>query len=213
MKVVILATNEQKKEIEIKNTGSEATIVFINNISEIEGLQGFDALFLLNDNLSAEAFKEYSCKPIIINSVIDTLSNKKLPSNYSRINAWPGFLKNSPWEIATNNKDATDIIFKGLGWNVVFVKDEPGLVAGRIISMIINEAYFALGEKVSTEDEIDLAMKLGTNYPAGPFEWKKIIGIQNIYPLLKKLSETDKRYLIAPLLSEEYEDYLLSKNY
>ena len=84
------------------------------------------------------------------------------------------------------------------------MKDEPGLVSARVISMIINEAFFALGENVSSIEEIDLAMKLGTNYPYGPFEWSEKIGLQNIYHLLHKLSQTDKRYLIAPLLEKKY---------
>lgn len=98
-------------------------------------------------------------------------------------------------------------VFEQLGWPVIFVSDEPGLVAARVISMIINEAYFALGEKVSTQQNIDLAMKLGTNYPYGPFEWAEKIGIKNIYRLLEKLTclpdsqaVTGKRYLIAPEL-------------
>ena len=70
--------------------------------------------------------------------------------------------------------------------------------------MIINEAFFALGEGVSTMEEINLAMKLGTNCPYGPFEWEEKIGLQNIYRLLHKLSATDKRYSIAPLLKKKY---------
>ena len=66
----------------------------------------------------------------------------------------------------------------------VTVSDEPGFIAARIISMIINEAYFAKAENVSSEKEIDVAMKLGTNYPFGPFEWARLIGIKNIYELL-----------------------------
>ncbi|MEO8109880.1 MAG: 3-hydroxyacyl-CoA dehydrogenase family protein [Ginsengibacter sp.] len=204
MKVVILATNEQKKEIEIKNVSHSASLIFIASTEEIEQLEDFDAIFLLAGEPSDTSLKEYSDKPVLIHSVIDTLGDRKSPSNYSRINAWPGFLKRPTWEVAANDEDAAGLVFKELGWNVVFVKDEPGLVAARVISMIINEAYFALEEKVSTIKEIDLAMKLGTNYSAGPFEWKGIIGIRNIYCLLQRLSETDNRYLPAPLLREEY---------
>jgi 3-hydroxybutyryl-CoA dehydrogenase len=66
--------------------------------------------------------------------------------------------------------------------------------------MIINEAFFALGENVSTKEEIDLAMKSGTNYPYGPFEWSEKIGVENILNLLKKLSEKEERYFPAPTL-------------
>lgn len=66
--------------------------------------------------------------------------------------------------------------------------------------MIINEAYFTLGESVSSENEIDIAMKLGTNYPYGPFEWARLIGLRNIHSLLEKLTQEDIRYLPAPRL-------------
>ena len=204
MKVVILDTNEQRREIELKNVNGNASLIFIESIDELEQPEGVDAIFLLIDNLPYLSSKDYFGKPIVINSVIDTLIDNKLPFNYSRINAWPGFLKRPIWEMAANDETAISPILKELGWNVLFVKDEPGLVAARVLSMIINEAYFALEGKVSTIEEIDLAMKLGTNYPAGPFEWKDNIGVQNIYALLQRLSETDKRYLPAPLLLEEY---------
>ena len=200
MKVIILATEEQKQEIIVKKTNKEAEVIFVQSISEINNHDNIDAIFLLTEE-SSNTIKNYGTKPVIINSVIDTL--EQFPSNYSRINGWPGFLKRSTWEIATNNKEMITFIFEKLGWNIVFVKDEPGLVAARVISMIINEAYFAIGENVSTVDEIDLAMKLGTNYPFGPFEWQNKIGIENIYRLLNKLSETDKRYLAAPELEKK----------
>ena len=83
------------------------------------------------------------------------------------------------------------------------VADEPGLVSARIIAMIINEAWFAVGDEVSSREEIDTAMKLGTNYPFGPFEWATAIGAGNILELLNKLTVTDKRYQPAPLLIKE----------
>jgi 3-hydroxybutyryl-CoA dehydrogenase len=73
------------------------------------------------------------------------------------------------------------------------------------VSMIINEAYFALEENVSTKAETDIAMKLGTNYPFGPFEWGQLIGLPKIYSLLKALtvSETQSRYTPGKLLEQE----------
>jgi 3-hydroxybutyryl-CoA dehydrogenase len=68
--------------------------------------------------------------------------------------------------------------------------------------MIVNEAFYALGENISTKDEIDLAMKLGTNYPQGPFDWAEKIGIEKIYSLLKKLSQKEERYIPAPALGK-----------
>jgi 3-hydroxybutyryl-CoA dehydrogenase len=119
-----------------------------------------------------------------------------------RINGWPGFLQRDLWEVAGTINDNAAIVLEKLNKKIAPVKDEPGLVSARIIAMIINEAYFALGDKVSTKEEIDIAMKLGTNYPWGPFEWAEKIGINSIFDLLEKLSITDKRYLPAPLLTE-----------
>ena len=71
------------------------------------------------------------------------------------------------------------------------------MITPRVIAMIINEAYFTLQAGVSTKEEIDTAMKLGTNYPYGPFEWADKIGLNRIKTLLQTLSKTDTRYLPA----------------
>ena len=106
-------------------------------------------------------------------------------------------------EAARNVTDEVKEIFAAAGKQLIEVADKPGLAAARSISMIINEAYFALGEEVSTKAAIDTAMKLGTNYPYGPFEWAEKIGLKNIYQLLAVLHRTSKRYSPAPLLQKE----------
>lgn len=70
--------------------------------------------------------------------------------------------------------------------------------------MIVNEAFFALGEGVSTKSEIDVAMKLGTNYPYGTFEWCERIGLEKVHNLLEKLAKTDSRYSVAPAMKKNY---------
>jgi 3-hydroxybutyryl-CoA dehydrogenase len=46
-------------------------------------------------------------------------------------------------------------------------------------------------------------MKLGTNYPYGPFEWSEKIGLKNIYNLLQRLSKTETRYTISKMIEKE----------
>jgi 3-hydroxybutyryl-CoA dehydrogenase len=203
MKVIVVANVEQQKEILLKNTNQDVEMIFAGTSSELGSNDNYDAIFYLNENENIDINKFFD-NPVFINSVIETLEENNLPGNFSRINGWPGFLKRPTWEIASFNRNIAGKIFAQLGWNVVFVKDGPGLVSARVISMIINEAFFALGEGISTMEEIDLAMKLGTNYPYGPFEWEEKIGLQNIYRLLHKLSATDKRYSVAPLLEKKY---------
>ena len=84
-----------------------------------------------------------------------------------------------------------------------WVPDVKGFISPRVVSMIINEAYFTLEENVSTKEEIDVAMKLGTNYPYGPFEWGEKIGLQKVYELLALLSNNNTRYEPAALLKKE----------
>ena len=206
MEVIVVANVEQQGEIASKNTNPEAKLVFAKSLSASEPVDKYDAIFYLPNDLIDQEMEKFGGKPVFINSVIETLEQKKMPLNFSRLNGWPGFLQRQTWEIASNNKMTAAKVFESLGWNFVFVKDEPGLVAARVICMIINEAFFALQEEVSTIDEIDLAMKLGTNYPYGPFEWQNKIGLQNIYHLLKSLSVKDKRYFASPLLEKKYFD-------
>jgi 3-hydroxybutyryl-CoA dehydrogenase len=76
-------------------------------------------------------------------------------------------------------------------------------VALRVISCIVNEAFLALSEGVATAEDIDRAMKLGANYPRGPFEWEKEIGAQNIVETLDSLrANYGDAYLAAPALRE-----------
>ena len=110
------------------------------------------------------------------------------PENIFRMNGWNGFLAKPDWEIAGTINESLKDFFSAIKKTFTIVPDVPGMIAPRIISMIINEAYFALDENLSTKEEIDTAIKLGVNYPYGPFEWCDKIGIKNIYFLLKKLS-------------------------
>jgi len=74
-------------------------------------------------------------------------------------------------------------------------------VALRVISCIVNEAFLALSEGVATAQDIDRAMKLGANYPKGPFEWADEIGHDRILDTLDSLRATrGDAYLAAPSL-------------
>ena len=74
-------------------------------------------------------------------------------------------------------------------------------IAVRVISCIVNEAYLTLSEGVATAEDIDKAMKLGANYPKGPFEWAEEIGASNILETLDSLRATHgDAYLTAPAL-------------
>jgi 3-hydroxybutyryl-CoA dehydrogenase len=87
-----------------------------------------------------------------------------------------------------------------------FVEDRVGMVTPRILCMIINEAYYTVMEKIASIEDINMAMKLGTKYPHGPFEFAERIGIKHVYELLEAVYEDtkDERYKICPLLKKKY---------
>lgn len=195
-----------KEELLFNGIAKEADVVWINDFREFHShtADGVIDLLFENNEDRIESLKRLSIKPIIINSVENTL--QEINAAFVRINGWPGFLKRPIIEAScdqTGARSATEKIFSLLNQKIEWVADEPGFVTARIISMIINEAYFSLEENVSTKQEIDIAMKLGTNYPYGPFEWSEKIGLKNIYSLLNKLSTIDDRYQPSILLQKE----------
>ena len=149
-----------------------------------------------------KALEVYETPLILINSVPAPLPAGE---RFVRINAWNTFLQRPLAEVVARplQVDAVSAWCTSLGKEPVFLPDVPGMPTARIVAMIINEAYFTWGEGVSTPEEIDTAMRLGTNYPYGPFTWARLIGLQAVYELLVTLSQTDPRYEIAPLLREE----------
>ncbi len=196
MQIAVLANDKQWSELR----GSVNETV-IERVSSLQAPGTFDAWIILQE--TGRTALQQMTKPVLLNSVTGTLQELKVAGNIIRINGWNGFLSRTIWEAAGKITGEVKQVFAALGKQFIEVKDEPGLIAARTVSMIINEAYFALGEEVSTRDEIDTAMKLGTNYPFGPFEWAKKIELGNIYHLLAALGKTDTRYLPAPLLIKE----------
>jgi 3-hydroxybutyryl-CoA dehydrogenase len=77
--------------------------------------------------------------------------------------------------------------FRALGKHVEWVADAPGLVLGRIVCQLVNEAHFALDAGVADAEDIDTATKLGLNYPRGPFEWCEAIGAGRVLTILDAL--------------------------
>ncbi len=193
MKYIVLG-NEVAFEV-IKTNEENIRWVNIKNSGELFLHADADAYFDLTEN--AEENYNSLTKPVFINSMVNTLADKQYKEHVMRINAWAGFLEKELWEIAGQMTAEAAMVLKTINKKYITVNDEPGFVSARIIAMVINEAYFAKDDDVSTEDEIDIAMKLGTNYPYGPFEWCRKIGQHQVYSLLQKIAETDARFLPA----------------
>ena len=124
------------------------------------------------------------------------------------INAWPICLERP--ELEASNPFSVQIEpneLQACGFaSVRYCDSRVGLITPRIISMIINEAYYTVQEGTAEPDAIDTAMKLGTNYPKGPFEWLNAWGIDRVYHLLNALYEDsrEERYKVAARLKQDW---------
>ena len=98
---------------------------------------------------------------------------------------------------------AAAAFWAGLGLTVTRVADGPGLVRARVVCTLVNEAATALAEGVATAREIDVAMKLGMNYPYGPLDWGDRLGLDLVLGVMRGLHEEfgEDRYRPCPLLT------------
>jgi 3-hydroxybutyryl-CoA dehydrogenase len=98
--------------------------------------------------------------------------------------------------------EAAEEFFARLGLVSEWVEDAPGLVLGRIVCQLVNEALFAVGEGVGTDDDVDAGLTLGLNHPRGPLAWGDEMGLEHVAAVLDGLwsERREERYRPAPLL-------------
>jgi 3-hydroxybutyryl-CoA dehydrogenase len=205
MTVAILANDVLKQELLTHKLPEAITVVWVDAVRSltIADADVYMDLLFEPDAERTQHLKRLLPKPVIVNAV--NYTTNKIGAGFIRINAWPGMLQRPVMEMALPAaiKEASiKELFDQLQWKYVLAPDIPGMITARVLATIINEAYYTLGAQVSTRQEIDIAMKLGTSYPYGPFEWSEKIGLKNVYELLVELSSVDDRYMPAPMLKE-----------
>jgi 3-hydroxybutyryl-CoA dehydrogenase len=198
---VVVHTSEEKKP-ELSEAGEKVKFVssfdeFIHSSADV-----FIDFLFIKDKKRIQQLKQLKGL-VIIDSVVHTL--RETDPSFVRVNGWPG-LMNEVIEascLEESKKQTAETAFHLFRKKIQWLPDEAGFITARVISMIINEAYFALEEGISTKEEIDIAMKLGTAYPYGPFEWIEKIGPKKIKELLTRLSTEKTQYKPASLLVKE----------
>jgi len=97
---------------------------------------------------------------------------------------------------------AAERFFQTLGKHTLWIGDTPGLVLGRIVCQVVNEAAFALGEGLGSAEDIDAGMIHGLNYPRGILAWADEIGLDHVLSVLDALmlERGEERYRVAPML-------------
>ncbi|MBO8171366.1 MAG: 3-hydroxyacyl-CoA dehydrogenase [Bacillaceae bacterium] len=104
-------------------------------------------------------------------------------------------------ETSDETAEAIRQVAEQMGKETVVVNEFPGFVTSRISALVGNEAFYMLMEGVGTPEEIDKAIKLGLNYPMGPFELADLVGLDARLNNLEYLHKTlGEKYRPCPLL-------------
>ncbi len=152
--------------------------------------------------------------PIFTSSLCQCVSDQcalqKNPERLVGIGLYDTFSKAKRIEIAPSKITDPEILKNAekflteAGINYSVVPDRVGMIFPRIVSMIINEAVQVYSEQIASKEDIDTAMKLGTNYPFGPLEWADRLGAGLVYNILAALQRDfgEDRYRPHPTLKE-----------
>jgi 3-hydroxybutyryl-CoA dehydrogenase len=214
MKIIIIS----EKDVPLIFPAQDAICITVRTIGDLENHRDADLYMDLDfsaaerggidgrgvvDEARIAALSALLPSLVIVNAVVPTLARIGRP--FIRINGWPGFLERDVHELAVPDEATAariTTLYQKVGRSCRIVPDTPGMISARIIASIINEAWYTWEEEVSSKTEIDTAMKLGTNYPMGPFEWSERIGLSRICHLLEALSQEDARYRPAKSLQQ-----------
>ena len=100
-----------------------------------------------------------------------------------------------------------DAVAQKMGKTTVEGRDMPGFIVNRVLMPYINEAVFALYEGIGSVEDIDVAMKLGTNVPMGPLTLADFIGLDTCLAIMGVLHDGfgDSKYRPCPLLRKYVE--------
>lgn len=158
-----------------------------------------------NSNSKSPVFSSSLCFPVYTQAPMS-----KFPQRIIGIGLYNTFSNTKLKEIAPSKITDAKIFENAENFlneikvNYTKVPDRTGLVFPRTLSLIINEAAQVYAENIASRDDIDTAMKLGTNYPFGPLEWADKLGIDLIYNILTALQNEygEDRYRPHPALKE-----------
>jgi 3-hydroxybutyryl-CoA dehydrogenase len=189
----------------------------VTSLERTGTLADYELIIDLNFDEHTERARIYAQHPqvpvmacIVRTSLSALMNNYAFEQGFSIIgcNWLPGFAAMPVTEVSVIEEEQKPVlahIMTTLGWEYEIVEDRVGLVTPRVISMIINEAYMAAEEGTASRNDINTAMRLGTNYPMGPFEWCEKIGIRQVCGVLDAVYKAtgNERYKISTLLARE----------
>lgn len=91
-----------------------------------------------------------------------------------------------------------------VGKQTIVAADSPGFVVNRILLPLLNEAFFAVGERLASIPDIDAGIKLGLGHPMGPLTLADLVGLDTLLEVLKVFQSDfgDPKYRPAPILAK-----------
>jgi 3-hydroxybutyryl-CoA dehydrogenase len=216
MKILAIGDRSRADELFERLKGIEAELEYSDG--DEDDFKEFDIIFDLNfddDPENLAAYAQLKDKPVFVSAVKHQLaesmyiSPEKIRCLFVGMNSLQTFINREKWELSLLHKPQEEKVrevLSKLGVEAEFVEDRVGMVTPRILMMIINEACYTLQEGTAGIEDIDQGMKLGTNYPMGPFEWADKIGISDVYETLAALYQDtgEERYKICSLLKTKY---------
>jgi 3-hydroxybutyryl-CoA dehydrogenase len=218
MKILARGEKIRTEELKQKLSSLPVELVCVDDTDLLSAnIAQYDVIFDLNFDDHPDQLKyliQAEGKVVFVSAVKIQLADAlqahgHIPHSFIGLNALPGFINRSLAEVSLADAKDEGILQKTmqqLQWEYKLINDRVGMITPRIIFMIINEACYTLQEGTATIADIDTSMKLGTNYPFGPFEWADKIGIRQVYETLEAIYQDtyDERYKICPLLKTKY---------
>lgn len=216
MDILVLGDQQRADEL-IRRIPKIHQVKYSNNVNDAS-LPRYNVIFDLNFDDGAKFLQYYSYlrnRIVVVSTVKRQLADVifdyrgEIYCKLIGMNALPGFIDRDYLELSLPNQNNLPVLqdlVKELEWDYKLVEDRVGMVTPRVLFMIINEACYTLQEGTASIEDIDQAMRLGTNYPKGPFEWADAIGVDHVYETLEALYEDtrDERYKICPMLKTKF---------